>query len=185
MKTIQTISVIDLAMIVITDNSIGADEISLTEKFKANGTPYFFVHNKSDLIALHPDLSEKIAKNFHTGIIDFSALHPENMDEVFALIREFMPETALQNNSLTGDLLHYGDIVLLITPIDTEAPQGRLILPQVQVIRDILDNDCVAIVLKEREVEAFLKQTAIKPKLAITDSQIFLKADAMILLISL
>jgi len=81
---------------------------------------------------------------------------------------------------LLGDLVSYGDVVLLITPIDIEAPQGRLILPQVQVIRDILDNDCVAIVLKEREVDSFLKKTGIKPKLAITDSQIFLKAAASI-----
>jgi [FeFe] hydrogenase H-cluster maturation GTPase HydF len=61
-----------------------------------------------------------------------------------------------------------------------EAPAGRLILPQVQAIRDILDNDAVAIVLKEREVDGFLKKTAIKPALAITDSQVFIKADASI-----
>jgi len=61
-----------------------------------------------------------------------------------------------------------------------EAPAGRLILPQVQTIRDILDNDAVAIVLKEREVDAFLKKTGIRPALAITDSQVFVKADASI-----
>ena len=79
-----------------------------------------------------------------------------------------------------GDLVNYGDIVLLITPIDIEAPEGRLILPQVQTIRDILDNDCTAIVLKEREVDGFLKNTGIKPALVVTDSQVFLKADASI-----
>jgi [FeFe] hydrogenase H-cluster maturation GTPase HydF len=79
-----------------------------------------------------------------------------------------------------GDLIKYGDIVILITPIDVEAPAGRLILPQVQAIRDILDNDAVAIVLKEREVDSFLKKTKIKPALAITDSQVFVKADASI-----
>jgi len=61
-----------------------------------------------------------------------------------------------------------------------EAPAGRLILPQVQAIRDILDNDAVAIVLKEREVDAFLKKTGIRPALAVTDSQVFVKADASI-----
>ena len=70
--------------------------------------------------------------------------------------------------------------MILITPIDVEAPEGRLILPQVQAIRDILDNDAVAIVLKEREVDAFLKKTGIRPALAITDSQVFVKADAAI-----
>jgi [FeFe] hydrogenase H-cluster maturation GTPase HydF len=79
-----------------------------------------------------------------------------------------------------GDLISYGDIVILITPIDVEAPAGRLILPQVQAIRDILDNDAIAIVLKEREVDGFLKKTKIKPSLAITDSQVFIKADASI-----
>jgi [FeFe] hydrogenase H-cluster maturation GTPase HydF len=70
--------------------------------------------------------------------------------------------------------------VILITPIDIEAPAGRLILPQMQAIRDILDNEAVAIVLKEREVDAFLKKTKILPALAITDSQVFVKADASI-----
>jgi [FeFe] hydrogenase H-cluster maturation GTPase HydF len=79
-----------------------------------------------------------------------------------------------------GDLLQYGDIVLLITPIDIEAPAGRLILPQVQAIRDVLDNDAVSIVLKEREVDAFLKRTGIQPSLAITDSQVFTRADSSV-----
>jgi len=81
---------------------------------------------------------------------------------------------------LVGDLLSYGDIVLLITTIDIETPAGRMILPQVQAIRDILDNDAVAIILKEREVDAFLRKTKIKPALAITERQIFTKADASI-----
>ena len=69
---------------------------------------------------------------------------------------------------------------MLITPIDIEAPEGRLILPQIQVIRDILDNDCVAIVAKEREIDSLLKRLNPRPALAITDSQVFLKADASV-----
>jgi [FeFe] hydrogenase H-cluster maturation GTPase HydF len=86
----------------------------------------------------------------------------------------------MKKSTLLGDLISHGDTVMLITPIDVEAPEGRLILPQVQTIRDILDNDSVAIVLKEREVDAFLRQSGIKPALAVTDSQIFVKADASI-----
>jgi len=96
------------------------------------------------------------------------------------MIRNAIPEHSWKTPSLLGDLISYGDIVLLITPIDVEAPAGRLILPQVQAIRDILDNEAVAIVFKEREVDAFLKKTKIKPALAITDSQVFVKADASI-----
>lgn len=77
--------------------------------------------------------------------------------------------------SLIGDLLTPGDIVLLITPIDSEAPAGRLILPQVQMIRDILDNRCVSIVLQPEEVTSFLEKTGIRPRLAIADSQVFKK----------
>ena len=81
---------------------------------------------------------------------------------------------------LVGDLIRYGDVVLLITPIDIEAPEGRMILPQVQVIRDVLDNDGVVVVCKEREVDAFFRKMEPKPALVITDSQVFPKADAAI-----
>jgi [FeFe] hydrogenase H-cluster maturation GTPase HydF len=95
-------------------------------------------------------------------------------------MRSFLPETAWKPGTLVGDLISYGDTVLLITPIDIEAPEGRLILPQVQVIRDVLDHDGVVAICKEREVDAFFKRMEPKPKLVITDSQVFLKADASI-----
>jgi [FeFe] hydrogenase H-cluster maturation GTPase HydF len=113
-------------------------------------------------------------------VVEFSALHPDHLEALVDTIRKVMPATAYSKQSLLGDFLQYGDIVLLITPVDTEAPEGRLILPQVQAIRDILDNDCVAIVLKEREVDAFLRKTGIKPRLAVCDSSVFLKADASV-----
>lgn len=81
---------------------------------------------------------------------------------------------------MIGDLLTPGDIVLLITPIDSEAPAGRLILPQVQMIRDILDNRCVSIALQPEEVTSFLEKTGIRPRLAIADSQVFKKVAAII-----
>ena len=95
-------------------------------------------------------------------------------------MRSFLPETAWKPGTLVGDLISYGDTVLLITPIDIEAPEGRLILPQVQVIRDVLDHDGVVAICKEREVDAYFKRMEPKPKLVITDSQVFLKADASI-----
>ena len=91
-----------------------------------------------------------------------------------------MPGSAYRKKPLIGDLISYGDVVLLITPIDIEAPEGRMILPQVQVIRDILDNDGVAVICKEREVDAYLRKMDPKPALVITDSQVFPKADAAV-----
>jgi [FeFe] hydrogenase H-cluster maturation GTPase HydF len=121
-----------------------------------------------------------VEKKYQCNLQFFSAKEKTHIDEVIQAIKQAIPESAYSAPSLVGDLINEGDIVLLITPIDVEAPEGRLILPQVQAIRDILDNDAVCIIMKEREVDAFLRKTKIRPALAITDSQIFLKAAAMI-----
>ena len=179
-RTKEIIKTIDLAILLFTGNSYGGFEKELAASFYEYGVPFFIIHNKSDIEPLESGFKLKAEKEFKTEIIDFSAVQPENMDEILFLIHKNIPETVYSQPTIVGDLLSYGDVVLLITPIDIEAPEGRLILPQVQLIRDVLDNDCVAIILKEKEVDSFLKRTGIKPRLAITDSQVFLKADAMI-----
>jgi [FeFe] hydrogenase H-cluster maturation GTPase HydF len=179
-KSLNIIKTIDLAILLITSNEITAYEDELVKIFRQNSVTFFVVHNKSDIHPLHEKTKDLIKKEWASEVIDFSAISNNQLDHLVEIIRKHIPETAYKNPSLIGDLLSYGDIVLLITPIDIEAPEGRMILPQVQTIRDILDNDCVAIVLKEREVDAFLRKTKIKPKLAITDSQVFLKAGAAI-----
>lgn len=179
-KTLEVLQTIDLALLLITSNRFEKFEHDLVERFRALDVPYIIIHNKSDIEPLTTQYGNELAAAHKTAVIAFSTVCPANLEELIADIRKHLPSSAWQKPSLLGDLLSYGDIVLLITPIDIEAPEGRMILPQVQAIRDILDNDCVAVVLKEREVDAFLRQTGIKPKLAITDSQAFLKADASI-----
>lgn len=178
-KTKQSIKTIDLAILVITENSFDLFEQELVKEFQKYDVPYIIVHNKSDIVGLASETQKKL-EQINANIIDFSTIDPKNREDLIKLIKETIPESAYTTPSLVGDLISYGDIVLLITPIDIEAPEGRLILPQVQAIRDILDNDGICVVVKEREVDAFLRKTQIKPALAITDSQIFLKADAMI-----
>jgi [FeFe] hydrogenase H-cluster maturation GTPase HydF len=80
--------------------------------------------------------------------------------------------------SILGDLVQPGDTVVLVVPIDLAAPKGRLILPQVQTIRDLLDNDCITLVVKERELRKAIAGLKDRPKLVVTDSQAFLKVDA-------
>ena len=179
-KTLASIKTVDLSLLVITDNTFGDFEKILIEEFKKTDTPFFIVHNKSDKKQLTDNSRAAIVSQTNANIIEFDTIKAENLEKLIRLIKTTIPESAYTTPSLVGDLLTYGDIVLLITPIDIEAPAGRMILPQVQAIRDILDNDAVAIVLKEREVDAFLRKTKIKPALAITDSQIFTKADASI-----
>lgn len=180
-KSMAAMKLIDLAILVISDNRFEDHEARLTEEFRRLDVPFVIVHNKSDLIPVSEVLREKVRSLTGREVAEYSALHPEKHNPLLLrMIKEAMPANALKSHGLIGDLINPGDIVLLITPIDIEAPEGRLILPQVQVIRDILDNDCTAIVLKEREVDAFLRRTNIRPALVITDSQVFLKADASI-----
>ena len=179
-KTLDTLRIIDMALLVITSNTFGNYEEELVNRFIEYEIPYIIIHNKSDIQSLNSATAEKLSKKPDIPIFDFSVRNPSRLEELIHLIKTRIPDTVYKKPSLLGDLLSYGDIVLLITPIDIEAPEGRMILPQVQAIRDILDNDCIAVVLKEREVDAFLKNTGIRPKLAVTDSQVFLKADASV-----
>ncbi|MCX6321830.1 MAG: [FeFe] hydrogenase H-cluster maturation GTPase HydF [Bacteroidia bacterium] len=179
-RTIRTLDIIDLALLVVTNNSWGEYDDELIKKFRDQNLPFIVIHSKSDIEEPTVDFKDKISSITGTSLFEFSSIDKRNYDELINLIRITIPEHSYKTPTLLGDLISYGDIVILITPIDIEAPAGRLILPQVQAIRDILDNEAVAIVLKEREVDAFLKKTKIKPALAITDSQVFVKADASI-----
>jgi [FeFe] hydrogenase H-cluster maturation GTPase HydF len=179
-RTLRTLDIIDLALLVVTNNSWGEFEDDLIRKFHGNDVPFIVIHSKSDIEEPTKGFRSEIMKITGTSLIEFSAVDKRNYEELIRSIIAIIPEHSYKTPTLLGDLISYGDIVILITPIDVEAPAGRLILPQVQAIRDILDNDAVAIVLKEREVDAFLKKTKIKPNFAITDSQVFVKADASI-----
>jgi [FeFe] hydrogenase H-cluster maturation GTPase HydF len=176
----EVIKTIDLAILLIINNVIGEFEIGLIGEFNKLDVPFLVVHNKSDLQPLLPGTILKIENELQTIVLEFSVLQLTSVEPLVAQMRNFLPETAWKTGTLVGDLISYGDTVLLITPIDIEAPEGRLILPQVQVIRDVLDHDGIVAICKEREVDAYFKKMEPKPKLVITDSQVFLKADASI-----
>lgn len=179
-KSIEIIKHVDLAILVVSGNNISDTDKLLIEYFKQNDLNFIIAHNKSDLIGLGKGFAEKIEKEYGVDIIAVSCNAEWDLSGLISKIRKNIPESAWQKSTMIGDLISYGDVVLLITPIDIEAPEGRLILPQVQAIRDILDNDAIAIVLKERELDTFLRTSGIKPKLVITDSQILLKAAASV-----
>lgn len=179
-KTIKTIETVDLGIIVISDNEFGGYEKMLIQSLKNFDTPFFFVFNKTDITQPDKKLIAELEAKYNSSVLMFSSLKENNNESVFSKITSMIPESSLKVNSMIGGLVEKDDIVLLITPIDIEAPEGRMILPQVQAIRDTLDNDCISIVLKENAVESFLKNTGIKPKLVITDSQMFGKIDKFI-----
>jgi [FeFe] hydrogenase H-cluster maturation GTPase HydF len=179
-KTIQTLSSIDAAILVISENSFADQEKSIISRLEVLDIPFLIVHNKSDVLPLNTGFANKIYNEIQTDILEISALQKTGIENLIEKLKEVIPETAYRSKSLIGPLLKHGDTVLLITPIDIEAPEGRLILPQIQVIRDILDNDCIAVVAKERDIDAYISKMSPKPVLAITDSQVFPKADASI-----
>jgi [FeFe] hydrogenase H-cluster maturation GTPase HydF len=127
-----------------------------------------------------PELMRVISEKYGVPVIPFSMKFPGNQEAITSAIRTQLPETAYSQLSLVGDIISPGDVVLLITPIDLEAPEGRMILPQVQVIRDVLDHDGILVVCKENAVADFIRKMEPKPVLVITDSQVFPKADAAV-----
>lgn len=179
-KSLEVIKTIDAALLIISENQFDKPEEQLILEFGKQEVPYIIIHNKADLQPLDLAFSEKIQQLCQTVVVDFTTLDAGLRDGLVEKVKRLIPETAYLNKSLVGDIINPGDLVLLITPIDVEAPEGRLILPQVQAIRDILDNDAIAVICKEREVDSLLKKLAPEPALAITDSQVFLKAGASV-----
>lgn len=179
-KSREALKIIDLAILVITGNSFGEPEKGLVDEFEDKAVPFIIVHNKSDLSPITDKFRLDLIEQLKVPVIDLSATLKPEIEQVIAAMRKLIPESAYTSPSMLGDLISYGEVVLLITPIDIEAPEGRMILPQVQAIRDILDHDGIAVVCKEREVDNFIRRMNPKPALVVTDSQVFLKADASV-----
>lgn len=167
-KTKQILNKTDVAVLVV-DGTVGlttADH-ELIDIFKKKGLSYITVYNKCDLIGV----SDMIRLSREENAILVSATDKKNIDQLkekIALMADNGPE-----KHLVKDLVAKGDVVVLVTPIDSAAPKGRLILPQQQTIRDLLEADAVSVVIKEDEVADTLKLLNKKPRMIITDSQAF------------
>lgn len=163
-KTRQILNRTDLAVLVV-DSSAGISDTDrqLTELFRERDIPYLTVYNKSDI---------KNITALNENEISVSAAENTNIHELKEKIAQ-LAKTDKPENRIVGDLLSAGDIVVLVTPIDASAPKGRMILPQVQTLRDILDADAMAVFTKEDQLAQTLEGLAKKPKMVITDSQVF------------
>jgi len=166
-KSYEIMKIIDLAVIVIADYQWGEYEITLLQKLNDLNTPTIIVNNKSDLLP-----EQKIALDNGLDIINCSTLTHVGIEQLIDQMVAKMPNSAYVSKSLLGDLIEPYDTVVLITPIDSEAPEGRMILPQMQAIRDVLDNDAIVVTLKEDKIAFYLKNNP-DPKLIVTDSQAF------------
>lgn len=175
-KALGVLNKTDLMLLVVDPAaSAGRFEEEVIEKARENKVPVIIVFNKTDL---RPQFStEEVFPGSGLPVVGVSALTRQGIDELkMAIIREAPKD--FMNPTILGDLISPGDTVVLVVPIDLAAPKGRLILPQVQTIRDILDHDAMAYVVKERELKGALAKLKDKPRLVVTDSQAFLKVAA-------
>ncbi|MFH1223441.1 MAG: [FeFe] hydrogenase H-cluster maturation GTPase HydF [Pseudomonadota bacterium] len=178
--TRKIIKKIDLGIILFEKNDYGKFEEEIIEEFKKHQTPFFIIHNKSDLKTINSDAKKEIEKSSGTQVLDFSSTKKTNLKQIMDAIKKHTPESAFQNISLLDGLVEKGDIVLMITPLDSEAPRGRMILPEGQTLIDVLNKDCIAITVKETEVELYFQKIKVKPRLVVTDSQAFKKVAAVV-----
>ncbi|HBP62964.1 MAG TPA: [FeFe] hydrogenase H-cluster maturation GTPase HydF [Desulfosporosinus sp.] len=183
-KTLEVLEITDVALLIVDINiGIKEDDRFILDKFKEKKKPIIVVLNKIDMINSENKnndinrIATSLQESLSTPVVAVSALKQQGIKKLKKAIISVIPEDE-DTFKIVGDLINPGDFVILVTPIDKAAPKGRLILPQQQTIRDILESDAIAIVTKEFELRETLNNLVKKPKLVITDSQVFLKVAA-------
>lgn len=170
-RTREVIKQADIALLV-TDGLSLDDEAAWARLLKQASVPYLAVLNKADLMGSIPStLLDDMARRLGCDVIAVSALHGTGLDLLKKAMTGLVPDDGKQ--SLTGQLAQHGDLVLLVMPQDPQAPKGRLILPQVQTLRDLMDKGCTAVCCTTEDIDRTLASLKKPPHLIITDSQVF------------
>lgn len=177
-KTMQVLDKTDLAIVVI-DPEVGVTdfETSLVEGIRKRSISIVGVVSKADDCSLQETEIAAWAKQLQLQLLPISAHTGSGIEELKQAVIAHAPDD-WEGSPIIGDLINPGDTVVLVVPIDLSAPKGRLILPQVQTIRDILDYDGCSVVVKERELRQVLADLRQPPRIVVTDSQEFLKVAA-------
>lgn len=172
-KTKKILNKTDIAILVIDAvKGMQKEDIALTEDFKKRNIPFIIAFNKVDLLSKKSTLND--------NEIYVSAKENFNIDELKNLIGKLIKTQENTEKTLLGDIVNENDLIILVTPIDSSAPKGRLILPQQQTIRELLDIGATVVVTKDTELKATLEKFKSPPKLVITDSQAFKKVSAIV-----
>lgn len=176
-KTLAVFDRTDLGVIVTNFNDWGNYEQKIMDEFKDRTIPFIIVFNKIDIFKENTIITNQLLES-KIKFVQTSVPNKTGLLELRQLLLLSAPEEYINRPSILADLVGPGEAAILVIPIDKEAPKGRLILPQVQSIRDLLDNDSFSIVVKERELREALSRFNKPPKLVVTDSQAFLKVAA-------
>ena len=170
-RTLKAIERTDIALLFCEENDL-QEESAWMEQLKAKNIPVILIVNKADIRENISSIAERIEQTLHQKPIIVSAKEKQGMEEIRLAILEKLPQD-FEQPSITGDLVSENDLVLLVMPQDIQAPKGRLILPQVQTMRELLDKKCLVMSCTTDKLPQTLKALAYPPKLIITDSQVF------------
>ena len=172
-KTMKIINRTDVAIVVCDYNGIDDYERNLIEKFNELKIPFMIFINKTDEKYPSDYIIEDL-KNYTKHIL-LSSVKTDDLIvfKIKELLVKLLPEDFVNSPKIVGDLIPQESTVILVIPIDKEAPKGRIILPQVQTLRDLLDNNCVSVVVKESELKSAIDNLKFAPSLVVTDSQAF------------
>lgn len=170
-KTKEAALKTDIALIIFTDSNLD-QELEWANHFKAQHTPIIPILNKIDTLPYKDQMATQIEAALGISPLLVSAQNKEGIEDIRASIIRLLPED-YEVKSITGTLAAPGDLVLLVMPQDIQAPKGRLILPQVQILRDLLDKKCLVMSCTTDQMTATLNVLAKAPDLIITDSQVF------------
>ncbi len=176
-KTRQVLDRTDVGVLVAEAGSWSRFEELMLGEMRAREIPTVVVFNKVDLGPPDPSVVIQLA-NTKTPTVQVSALSGLGILSLRQALLDITPAQLIDYPAIAGDLVGPGELAVLVIPIDKEAPRGRLILPQVQTIRDLLDSDSMCMMVKERELRRALESLKAPPKLVVTDSQAFLKVAA-------
>jgi len=170
-KAREILATVDVAVLVTASPVLTPSEEELVSLFKSGSVPYVIAHSKADLLSERPSLP--------ANEIYVSSVTGENIYELKELIGK-AAEVAQTERPLVSDLVSPGDVIVLVIPVDESAPKGRLILPQQQVMRDLLDCGCAFVGCQPSELAATLSALSSEPALVITDSQAFREVSSIL-----
>lgn len=179
-KTMKVINRTDVAVVVCDYNGVDNFEKELIKKFEELKIPFLILVNKSDVKQISTEKLDELYTITPHVLVTSALTDSEIVFKFKAEIVKLLPEDFVNSPKIAGDLVKPNSTVILVIPIDKEAPKGRIILPQVQTIRDMLDSDCLSYVVKETELQQALDNLKTPPELVITDSQAFKQVSEIV-----
>ncbi len=178
-KTIETLKIIDFAVLIITGNLFAEPEKKLVNKFQEFSVPFIVIHNKSDLQELSSITKGQVELAYNTKMIEFNCTNctDNNITELISLFRNFIPETAFESKSILGDIIGINELVVLAIPDNINSSDGGLSKTQIEITQDLIRNSCLTLFIRLSDLPAALKTINPKPKLIILPTIYFKAAE--------